>query len=101
PSLDIARVLLAAGAHVRAYDPAAMEGARVRLPEVEYTRDAYGLAVGADALVVVTEWNEFRHLDLGRLKASMGRAVVEDGRNIYDPVVMRGLGFTYRGIGRD
>jgi len=101
PSLDIARVLLAAGAHVRAYDPAAMEGARVRLPEVEYTRDAYGLAVGADALVVVTEWNEFRHLDLGRLKASMRRAVVVDGRNIYDPVVMRGLGFTYRGIGRD
>ena len=101
PSLDIARVLLAAGAHVRAYDPAAMEGARVRLPEVEYTRDAYDLAAGADALVVVTEWNEFRHLDLGRLKASMRRAVVVDGRNIYDPVVMRELGFTYRGIGRD
>ncbi|TMD87918.1 MAG: UDP-glucose/GDP-mannose dehydrogenase family protein [Chloroflexi bacterium] len=101
PSLDIARVLLAAGSHVRAYDPAAMEGARVRLPEVEYTRDAYDLAAGADALVVVTEWNEFRHLDLGRLKASMRRAVVVDGRNIYDPVVMRELGFTYRGIGRD
>jgi UDPglucose 6-dehydrogenase len=101
PSLDIARVLLAAGAQVRAYDPAAMEGARVRLPEVEYTRDAYGLAAGADALVVVTEWNEFRHLDLARLKGSMRRAVVVDGRNIYDPVVMRELGFTYRGIGRD
>jgi UDPglucose 6-dehydrogenase len=101
PSLDIARVLLAAGAQVRAYDPAAMEGARVRLPEVEYTRDAYGLAAGADALVVVTEWNEFRHLDLTRLKGSMRRAVVVDGRNIYDPVVMRELGFTYRGIGRD
>ena len=101
PSLDIARVLVAAGAHVRAYDPAAMDGARVMLPQVEYMRDAYGTAAGADALVVVTEWNEFRHLDLGRLKASMRRAVVVDGRNIYDPVVMRGLGFTYRGIGRD
>jgi UDPglucose 6-dehydrogenase len=101
PSLDIARVLLAAGAQVRAYDPAAMEGARVRLPEVDYTRDAYGLAAGADALVVVTEWNEFRHLDLARVKGSMRRAVVVDGRNIYDPVVMRELGFTYRGIGRD
>jgi UDPglucose 6-dehydrogenase len=101
PSIDIARVLLAAGAQVRAYDPAAMEGARVKLPEVEYTRDSYDLAAGADALVVVTEWNEFRRLDLGRVKASMRRPVIVDGRNIYDPKVMRDLGFTYRGIGRD
>jgi UDPglucose 6-dehydrogenase len=101
PSLDIARVLLAAGAHVRAYDPAAMEGARVKLPEVEYTKDAYAVAAGADAVVVVTEWNEFRDLDMARLKASMRRPVVIDGRNIYDPVVMRGHGFTYKGIGRD
>jgi UDPglucose 6-dehydrogenase len=101
PSMDIARVLLAAGARVRAYDPAAMEGARVKLPEVEYMKDAYGLAAGADALVVVTEWNEFRHLDMARLKASMRRPVVVDGRNIYDPAIMRGHGFTYRGIGRD
>jgi UDPglucose 6-dehydrogenase len=101
PSLDIARVLLAAGAHVRAYDPAAMEGARVKLPAVEYTKDAYAVAAGADAVVVVTEWNEFRHLDMARVKASMRRPVVVDGRNIYDPAVMRGHGFTYRGIGRD
>jgi UDPglucose 6-dehydrogenase len=101
PSMDIARVLLAAGTHVRAYDPAAMEGARVKLPEVEYMKDAYGVAAGADALVVVTEWNEFRHLDMARLKASMRRPVIVDGRNIYDPLVMRGHGFTYRGIGRD
>ncbi len=83
------------------YDPAAMEGARVKLPEVEYTRDSYDLAEGADALVVVTEWNEFRRLDLGRVKASMRRPVIVDGRNIYDPQAMRDLGFTYRGIGRD
>jgi UDPglucose 6-dehydrogenase len=101
PSLDIARVLLAAGAHVRAYDPAAMEGARVKLPAVEYTKDAYAVAMGADALVVVTEWNEFRHLDMARVKASMRQPVVVDGRNIYDPAVMRSHGFTYRGIGRD
>ncbi len=101
PSIDIARVLLAAGAQVRAYDPAAMEGARVKLPEVEYTRDSYDLAEGADALVVVTEWNEFRRLDLGRVKASMRRPIIVDGRNIYDPQAMRDLGFTYRGIGRD
>ncbi len=101
PSLDIARVLLAAGAHVRAYDPAAMEGARVKLPAIEYTKDAYAVAAGADAVVVVTEWNEFRHLDMARVKASMRRPVIVDGRNIYDPAVMRGHGFTYRGIGRD
>jgi len=101
PSLDIARVLIAAGAEVRAYDPAAMDGARVLLPDVEYCADAYALADGADGLVLVTEWNEFRHLDLARLKASMRMPVMVDGRNIYDPSMMRGLGFTYRGIGRD
>jgi UDPglucose 6-dehydrogenase len=101
PSLDIAKVLIAAGAEVRAYDPAAMRRAQELLPEVEYSADAYAVADGADALVLVTEWTEFRHLDLGRLKASMRRAVMIDGRNIYDPSVMRSLGFTYRGIGRD
>ncbi len=101
PSLDIAKVLLAAGAHVRAYDPAAVEGARALLPEIEYSSDAYAVADGADALVLVTEWNEFRFLDLARVKASMRKPVMVDGRNIYDPSIMRSLGFTYRGIGRD
>jgi UDPglucose 6-dehydrogenase len=101
PSLDIAKVLLAAGAQVRAYDPAAMERARMLLPEIQYSHDAYALADGADALVLVTEWNEFRHLDLARIKASMRTPVIVDGRNIYDPPTMRSLGFTYRGIGRD
>jgi UDPglucose 6-dehydrogenase len=101
PSLDIARVLLAGGVEVRAYDPAAMDGARKILPSVEYIDDVYRLADGADALVVVTEWNEFRHLDLARIKESMRQPVIVDGRNIYDPSTMRGLGFTYRGIGRD
>ncbi len=101
PSLDIAKVLLAAGALVRAYDPAAMEGSRRILPDIEYMNDAYETAAGADAVVVVTEWNEFRYLDLGRVKQSMRRPVVIDGRNIYDPAAMRDLGFTYRGIGRE
>jgi UDPglucose 6-dehydrogenase len=101
PSLDIARVLIAAGADVRAYDPAAMAGARALLPQVAYSADAYALADGADGIVLVTEWNEFRQLDLGRVKASMRRPVMVDGRNIYDPAMMRSLGFTYRGIGRD
>ncbi|HEV2032606.1 MAG TPA: UDP-glucose/GDP-mannose dehydrogenase family protein [Candidatus Dormibacteraeota bacterium] len=101
PSLDIARVLLAAGAVVRAYDPAAVAGARALLPEIEYSADAYAVADGADALVLVTEWNEFRFLDLARVKASMRKPVMVDGRNIYDPSIMRSLGFIYRGIGRE
>jgi UDPglucose 6-dehydrogenase len=101
PSLDIAKVLLAAGAQVRAYDPAAMIRCRALLPDIEYMDGAYEVADGADALVIVTEWNEFRDLDLGRVKMSMKRPVVVDGRNIYDPALMRGLGFTYRGIGRE
>jgi len=100
PSVDIAKVLLAAGATVRGYDPAAMERMQALLPELEYSRDAYQLAAGADAIVIVTEWNEFRQLDLTRLKTSMRTPVMVDGRNIYVPATMRSLGFTYRSIGR-
>jgi UDPglucose 6-dehydrogenase len=101
PAIHIGKVLLAAGAQVRAYDPAAMEKCKVLMPGVEYTRDAYAVAAGADAIVLITEWNEFRRLDLGRVKESMRQPVLIDGRNIYDPGSMRELGFTYRGIGRD
>ena len=101
PPMISARVLLAAGARVRGYDPAAMDRMQALHPELEYSKDAYALAAGADALIVVTEWNEFRHLDLARIKSSMRKPVVIDGRNIYVPATMRGLGFTYRGIGRD
>ena len=101
PSLDIAKVLVAAGAEVRAYDPAAMEGCRKILPDIAYMKDAYEVASGADAVVLVTEWNEFRQLDLDRLRQVMRKPVMIDGRNIYDPASMRQLGFTYRGIGRD
>jgi UDP-glucose 6-dehydrogenase len=101
PSVDIARVLLAAGAEVRAYDPAAIDRSRALLPDVEYVNDAYEVAVGADALVLITEWNEFRQLDMARVKQLMRQPVIVDGRNIYDPAVMKSLGFTYRGIGRE
>ena len=101
PGVDIAKVLLAAGAEVRAYDPAAIERSKLLLPDVEYRKDAYEVAAGADALVLVTEWNEFRQLDMTRVKQLMRRPVMVDGRNIYDPAVMRSLGFTYRGIGRE
>jgi UDPglucose 6-dehydrogenase len=101
PSVDIAKVLLAAGAEVRAFDPAAVERAKVLLPGVVYMRDAYEVAAGADGLVLVTEWNEFRQLDMARVKQLMRRPVIVDGRNIYDPAAMKQLGFTYRGIGRE
>jgi UDPglucose 6-dehydrogenase len=101
PSLDIAKVLIAAGASVRAYDPAAVERARMLVPDVEYLKDAYEVADGADALVLITEWNEFRQLDLRRVKQLMRLPVIVDGRNIYDPELLKDLGFTYRGIGRE
>jgi UDPglucose 6-dehydrogenase len=101
PSIEIAQALQRKGAVVRAYDPAAIEKARAILPDVEYRRNAQGVARGADALVVVTEWNEFKQLDLVRLKRLMRRPVVVDGRNLYDPAEMRRLGFVYRGIGRN
>ena len=101
PSIDIANVLIARGATVVAYDPAAAERAKRLLPGVLLRRNAYSVAKGADALLVVTEWNEFRQLDMLRVKRSMRRPVVVDGRNIYDPVRMRELGFVYRGIGRN
>jgi UDPglucose 6-dehydrogenase len=101
PSLEIAKILLSRGASVRAYDPAAVDKARAILPEVDYRQDPYAVAESADALVVVTEWNEFRNLDLARIRHAMRRPVLIDGRNIYDPAGMRGLGFTYRGIGRN
>ena len=101
PSIDIANVLLSAGAEVRAYDPAAMDRSKQLLPQVVYCKDPYEVATGADAIVLVTEWNEFRQLDMARVKQLMRRPVIVDGRNIYDPAAMKGLGFTYRGIGRE
>jgi UDPglucose 6-dehydrogenase len=100
PSIDVAQALISAGAQVRAFDPVAMDVARPLLPEVEMVKDAYSLADGVDALVVTTEWNEFRHLALESLKERMKTPIIMDGRNIYDPEKMKSLGFTYRGVGR-
>jgi UDPglucose 6-dehydrogenase len=100
PSVAIATELRRRGAEVRAYDPAAMTRARGVMPDIDYRRSVYAVARGADAIVVVTEWNEFKQIDLARLKRLMRRPVVVDGRNIYDPTEMRRLGFVYRGIGR-
>ena len=100
PSLALAGELLAAGADARGYDPVAGEVARAAMPQLQLASDAYALAEGADALVVGTAWNEFKHLDMARIRASMRRPVLLDGRNIYDPHTMRELGFEYRGVGR-
>jgi len=100
PSVHIARMLRTAGAHVRAYDPVAMKVAARMVPEVELAEDAYVLAEGCDALVIVTEWNEFKNLDLVRIRELMNQPVIIDGRNIYDPAMMNKLGFYHRGVGR-
>ena len=100
PSMDIAWDLLRERAKVRAYDPVSMDNARRMLPEVEMTDNPYTLAEGADALILVTEWNEFKHLDLARIRDTMNQPILIDGRNIYDPHLVRDMGFLYMAIGR-
>ncbi len=100
PSLNIVPILQAAGASVRAYDPKAMDVAAPMLPGVEFGDSAYDIVDGANALVIVTEGNQFRSLDLQRLKAAMRTPVVVDLRNIYQPAEMAAAGFTYVSIGR-
>ena len=100
PSIDIAADLVGAGARVRGYDPVSMEVARPMLPNVDLCKDPYEMAEGSDALIVVTEWNEFKQLDLEKLKDLLKSPIIYDGRNIYDPQVMNEMGFTYRAIGR-
>jgi len=100
PALDIIRGLMKAGAKVRAYDPVAMIETAKILPDVNYADDEYSAVTGADALVLVTEWNQFRALDMKRIRDLMKTAKVADLRNIYEPDDMRELGFEYVGIGR-
>jgi UDPglucose 6-dehydrogenase len=99
-SMVIIKDLLAMGTKVKAFDPAAMDEAKVVLPEVEYGRDPYDVAKGSDALVLVTEWNQFRRLDLQRIKALLKTPIFIDLRNVYDPDQMKQLGFDYCGVGR-
>lgn len=100
PAVEIIHLLQNEGAIIRAYDPAALENARRVLCDVTLCSDPYEVASGSHALVVVTEWNEFRHLDMTRIRGAMKQPVIVDGRNIWDPATMQTLGFTYRGIGR-
>ncbi|RAN36659.1 UDP-glucose/GDP-mannose dehydrogenase family protein [Hyphomonas sp. GM-8P] len=100
PSLDILPALQAAGATIKAYDPEAMEEASHLLKDIQFAKNAYEAAQDADALVIVTEWDQFRALDLERIKAALKSNVVVDLRNIYSPEDMAAKGFAYTSIGR-
>ena len=100
PAIALITALRDMGAAVRAYDPAGMEQAKPLLPDIAYADSAYACAQGADALVIVTEWEQFRALDLARLKAIMARPVVVDLRNVYRPEDMARYGFAYHSVGR-
>jgi UDPglucose 6-dehydrogenase len=100
PSIDIAQKLVESGVSVRAYDPVASENARSLLPAVTLFDDPYEMAKDCDALMLITEWNEFKQLDLVRIRTAMKSPVLFDGRNVYNPSEVRSLGFIYRGVGR-
>ena len=101
PAIRVIDGLLQAGARVRAFDPEAGKEARKRYGDrIEYGDNNYEVAAGADAVLILTEWNEFRSPDFARLKELLHQPVVFDGRNLYEPAVMRQQGFIYYSIGR-
>ncbi len=100
PAMDVIGRLLAEGAQIRACDPQAMEKTRTVFPHVVYSRDPYEVAKDADALLIITEWEEFRQLDWGRIRHLMARPLVLDGRNLLEPAQMKALGFEYHSFGR-
>jgi UDPglucose 6-dehydrogenase len=100
PSVEIIQGLMERGAKVSAYDPVAEHEAKKLLPDIEYASDEYEAAGNADVLVFLTEWNQFRALDMERIRSSMKVPRIADLRNIYDPGDMRELGFEYEGVGR-
>ncbi|MFN7170028.1 MAG: UDP-glucose dehydrogenase family protein, partial [Candidatus Omnitrophota bacterium] len=101
PSLEIISALLKEGADIHCFDPQAIPKAKeVLKTKVRYAKDPYKVARNADCLVIVTEWNEFKELDLLRIKKLMRQPVIIDGRNIYEPEELKRLGFRYIGMGR-
>jgi UDPglucose 6-dehydrogenase len=100
PALDIARMLQNEGAHVYGYDPVAMGNVTRINNELHLSEDPYDLAEGSHALLICTEWNEFKQLDLLRIKSLMVQPNIVDGRNIYEPRLMHNMGFDYRAVGR-
>jgi UDPglucose 6-dehydrogenase len=100
PAIEIIRRLQERGARIRCFDPQAIENARCEIKDVEFCDDAYSTAEGCDALVLATEWNEFRMLDLDRIQRALAQPVIVDLRNIYEPSEMQRRGFHYAGVGR-
>jgi UDPglucose 6-dehydrogenase len=103
PAVVIIKSLVAEGATIQTYDPVALEnGKRILkdVPEVKFTTDVYETAKDADLLIVVTEWNEFKEINLTKIKELMAKPNLIDGRNIYEPEKVKALGFTYFGVGR-
>ena len=101
PSIDIIKLLLKEGAHIRCFDPLAMDNAKNILPELTYCQDEYETAEHCDALVIATEWNQFRNLDLSKIKKLLKAPIILDLRNLYEPSQVKVLGFIYDGVGRN
>jgi UDPglucose 6-dehydrogenase len=100
PAIDIVHAMVEQGAIVRAFDPVAMDEAKHFLNGIEYASDEYDAIDGADALVIITEWNQFRALDMEKVKRLLKTPKIADLRNIYEPSDMREMGFDYVGVGR-
>jgi len=100
PSIKIIGLLQKRGVRIKAYDPKAMEKAKKILKNVEYGKNLYQVAEGSDALIIVTEWDEFKNMDLKRIKELLNQPIIIDGRNMFEPEKMKKLGFVYKSIGR-
>lgn len=100
PALDIIKALVKEKVKIKTFDPQAMDNAKKEITGIEYCKDAYDVARTSDCLVIVTEWNEFRKLDLGRIRKLMKQPLIIDGRNIYEPAKLKRLGFKYVGMGQ-
>ena len=100
PAIDIIQFLLKEGAHIRCFDPLAMDNTKKILPDLTYCQDEYETTQDSDALVIATEWNQFRNLDLSRIKKLLKSPILLDLRNLYDPSPLKALGFIYEGVGR-
>ncbi len=100
PAIDLVHRLISEGASIRAFDPEAMEKTKTILPQVEFAKNAYETAKDAEALLIATEWPEFRKLDWEKIRDSMARPLIIDGRNLLSPAEMKNLGFEYRSFGR-
>ena len=100
PVIDIINLLLKEGANIRCFDPLAMDNTKKILPDLIYCRDEYETAQDSDALVIATEWNQFRNLDLSKIKKLLKKPILLDLRNLYEPATLKSLGFIYEGVGR-